>query len=727
MMEDAPLVPGADSSQSSLDSSLSTSSFSPFLPYSALHPAELAACVLEQAADVIEVIDLQNHLVYVNAAFERITGYCREEVLGKPPTDFLQAGRHDDSFYEEIWQTISSGRIWAGTCRSKRKDGSTYYQDVTLFPIYSSKGNITHYVAIKRDISDRHQTQVKLEKSLSLLQATLESTADGILVIDKTGQIQGFNQKFLEMWKISPDSAAQKSQTVLFNGMLAQLTTATFLDQFQTWAKQPEATDEDTLRLKDGRIFEQYSHPQWLNGEISGRVLSFRDATARHSNEALIRYQASHDPLTGLPNRTLFDQRLSEALEQAQQNQSQLAVVFLDLDRFKNINDTLGHAAGDLLLQGVAVRLTESLRDSDIVARWAGDEFTLLLPQVHEIADATAIAQRILDSLREEFDLEGHLLRISSSIGIAFYPQDGEDAETLLKNADAALYRAKESGRNTYHLYTAAINTQVSEQLILENYLHRALERGEFAVHYQPRVNVVTGKITHMETVLRWQHPTLGLVPPEKFMPLAEETGLIMPIGEWLLQTACMQNTSWQDLGISPLRVTVNLSTQQFGQPRMLDVIQQVLEQTGLAPRYLELEITETTVGKQIERTQAILTKLHRLGVAIALDDFGTGYSSLSYLKKFPIQTLKIDSSFIRHLTTDLSDKAIVTAIIALGKVLNLNLVAEGVENEVQEYLLRSLGCEEMQGSLFSPPLPAEAATLFLQTAPFRDTSCPIA
>ncbi|HEY9643107.1 MAG TPA: EAL domain-containing protein, partial [Coleofasciculaceae cyanobacterium] len=693
-----------------------------------LNPSALATAILEQAVDAIEVVDLQNRLVYVNAAFERTTGYCREEVLGKALSDLkalgdLQVGRHEDNFHEDPWQVISSGQVWLGTYRGKRKDGSTYHQDVTVFPLYGSSGEITNYVAIKRDMGDRQQAQAKLEHTLSLLQATLESTADGILVIDKTGQVNGFNQKFVEMWKIPADIAAQKSQTLLFNGMLDQLVTAAFLEQLQTWSNHPETIYEDVLRLKDGRIFEQYSHPQWLNGEIIGRVLSFRDATVRHSNEAVIRYQASHDLLTGLPNRMLFDECLSEALARAQQEQSQLAVAFLDLDRFKNINDTLGHAAGDLLLQGVAVRLTECLRDSDVVARWAGDEFTLLLPHVHEVADVTTIAQRILESLREEFALEGQTLRISSSIGIAFYPQDGEDAETLLKNADAALYRAKESGRNTYHLYTAAINTQVSEQLILENYLHRALAQGEFVVHYQPRVNVVTGKITNLETLLRWRHPTLGLVSPEKFLPLAEEMGLIMQIGEWLLQTACLQNKSWQTLGLPPLRVAVNLSTQQFGQPRMLNVIQQVFDQTGLAPQYLELDITETTVGKQLEQSQAMLTELHRMGVAIALNDFGIGYSSLSYLKKFPIQTLKIDRSFIRHLTTDLSDQAIVTAIIALGKVLNLNLVAEGVENEVQEYLLRSLGCEEMQGHLFSPPLTAAAATLLLKNTPLWDAN----
>ena len=490
---------GAVSDQHLLNLMLSTSSLDKAIPHDTIHPSpvhpspvhpspvhpSLATAILEQATDAIEICDLQFRLVYVNLAFEKITGYQREEALGQTPDALLRVEPYEAA-YEDILHTIASGQAWTGFCTGKRKDGSTYHQDATVFPIYDGMGEVTNYVAIKRDIGDRQRTQSELEQALSLLQATLESTVDGILVISKAGKIEGFNQKFVEMWGIAAAPAAISTATstakcmvqhgnIPHNSMplnslpLDSIPLNTILDQLQDpntffssegFSSVEDASDsstttyEDVLKLKDGRIFERYSLPQCLNGKSVGRVWSFRDVTLRHSNEAIIRYQASHDLLTGLPNRMLFNDRLATTLEQARQNKTQLAVMFLDLDHFKNINDTLGHAAGDLLLQNVAERLTQCLRESDIVARWAGDEFTLLLPNIHDIQDATAIAQRILESLREEFDLAGHRLHISISIGIAAYPQDGEDTETLLKNADTALYRAKATGRNRYHLYS---------------------------------------------------------------------------------------------------------------------------------------------------------------------------------------------------------------------------------------------------------------------------------
>ncbi len=472
---------GAVSDQCLLNLMLSTSSLAKAFPHDTIHPS-LATAILEQATDAIEICDLQFRFVYVNLAFEKITGYQREEALGQTPDALLQVEPYEAAD-EGIWRTIASGEAWTGFCTGKRKDGSTYHQDATVFPVYDSMGEVTNYVAIKRDIGDRQRAQSELEQALSLLQATLESTVDGILVISKAGNIEGFNQKFVEMWGIAAAPAATSTaistakctvqhSAISLNSMpLSSMPLNTILDQLQDpnaffssegfssvegACDLSAATYEDVLKLKDGRIFERYSLPQCLNGKSVGRVWSFRDVTLRHSNEAIIRYQASHDLLTGLPNRMLFNDRLVTTLEQAKQNKTRLAVMFLDLDRFKSINDTLGHAAGDLLLQNVAERLTQCLRESDIVARWAGDEFTLLLSNIHDIQDATAIAQRILESLREEFDLADHRLHISISIGIAAYPQDGEDTETLLKNADTALYRAKETGRNKYNLYSKA-------------------------------------------------------------------------------------------------------------------------------------------------------------------------------------------------------------------------------------------------------------------------------
>lgn len=683
----------------------------------ALRQAELAKAVLEQAADAIEITDANCRILYVNPAFEQITGFRWNEVVGRTPAELLRSGQHDDSFYEEIIESIGAGKVWQGSYLGKRKDGSIYPQEATIFPIHNKQGQITNYVALKRDVSDRKRTQEKLGNSLSLLQATFEATADGILVTNGQGNILNFNQRFAELWQHAshPQIAWDEFHDLTFIARFLKKAEY-FLRRVQELYAQPQIESHDILELRDGRYIEGRSCPQRLGDSVIGRVWSFRDVTERLQTEAQIRYQASHDLLTGLPNRKYFNDRLAKALSQAIQTQKLLAVMFLDLDRFKLINDSLGHAAGDLLLQEVARRIRGCLRKQDLVARWAGDEFTLLLPELSEVEDAVVVAQKILHAMKPDFDLDGHTLHISSSIGIAIYPNDGEDAETLLKNADAALYRAKDSGRNGYHFYTSAINSETSEWLTLESHLHRALQRQEFVLYYQPQINVVTGEITQMEALLRWQHPEMGLVPPAKFIPLAEENGLIVPIGEWVLQAACAQNCRWQAAGLPPIRVAVNLSARQLRQPNLVDMIARALQDTGLPPRYLELEITETTVMKNVELTKAILHALNQMGVSMAMDDFGTGYSSLGYLKNFPFNTLKIDQSFVRDLTTDPNDKAIVAAIIAMGRVLNLKLVAEGVETKVQEHTLLSLDCEEMQGFLFSPPLSAEEATLLLES-----------
>ena len=446
--------------------------------------------------------------------------------------------------------------------------------------------------------------------------------------------------------------------------------------------------------------------------------------------EDKIRHQASHDLLTGLPNRLLFNDRLSLALASTHLNRGDmLAVVFLDLDGFKTINDTLGHAVGDLLLQGAARRITDCLRETDIVARWGGDEFTIMLSPVTSLEDVTKIAKRILGSLNVPFHFEGAetyhdtSLHIKASLGIALAPYDGEDAETLLKNADAAMYRAKQQGRNNYQLYTPALGAKALERLRLENKLYKALEREEFLLHYQPQVDLKTGQIVGMEALIRWQSPELGLIPPYQFIPLAEETGLICPIGEWVLRTACMQNLLWQSLGLPPIRIAVNLSGRQVQQPNLVKIVEQILAETELEPRYLELEITESIAMHDVEWTISVLQKLQDLGIHISMDDFGTGYSSLSYLKHFPLNTLKIDRSFIRDLMTDTHDAAIIKAVMALGHGLNLKVIAEGVETVEQLDFLYSVQCDGLQGYLFSPPVPVEAATEIVKSKRLKNKS----
>jgi len=439
-------------------------------------------------------------------------------------------------------------------------------------------------------------------------------------------------------------------------------------------------------------------------------------ARQRQQVEEKIRYQALHDMLTGLPNRLLFDEILSKALPNASRNGESLAAIFLDLDRFKVINDTLGHTLGDKLLQKVAQRLKDSLRKGDTVARWGGDEFTILLPRVSSIEEVTQVAERILQTLEDPFFLQDHELYISASLGIALLDNNSPDAETLIQHADTALYHAKDKGRNNYQFYSASLSAKNPELLTLEKSLRYALERKEFSLYYQPRVNIATGEITGMEALLRWQHPEMGLVAPSVFIPLAEQSGLIVPIGEWALRTACRQNKAWQDAGLLPLMMAVNLSLKQFRQPKLAETVAKILEQTGLEARFLELEITESTAIEDLDFTRTVLEDLQQMGVHISIDDFGTGHSSLSRLQLLPLHNLKIDKSFVQDLTRDVKVAHIIKAIVTLGRSLGLRLTAEGVENEEELEFLRSIHCEDVQGFLFHRPLSAQKATEVLES-----------
>ncbi|MBZ0157662.1 MAG: EAL domain-containing protein [Alphaproteobacteria bacterium] len=433
-----------------------------------------------------------------------------------------------------------------------------------------------------------------------------------------------------------------------------------------------------------------------------------QEISERKKMEERIKHQASHDFLTGLPNRMLFMEHLAMALAKARRERTLLAIMFIDLDRFKNINDSLGHAAGDQLLKDVAVHLRECLREEDTVARIGGDEYTVLLSSIARAEDIAGVARKILSLFERPYSVESHTFHISASIGISTYPDDSEYAETLLKNADIAMYYAKEQGRNNFQFYNPSMNVRTLERMILENRLRQTLDRGELVVHYQPQVSIETRQIAYAEALVRWEHPELGLLNPMHFIPLAEETGFIIPLDEWVLRTACAQNRAWQDAGYPPLCVTVNLSARQFQQPNLVELVLQVLHETGLRPEFLELEITESTAMQNIELTIPNLARLNEMGVRFSIDDFGTGYSSLSYLKKLPIQKLKIDKSFIRSLMKDPDYKAIVTAVIAMAHNLKLKVVAEGVENREQFMFLDENKCDAVQGYFFSEPLPAE-------------------
>jgi diguanylate cyclase (GGDEF)-like protein len=418
-------------------------------------------------------------------------------------------------------------------------------------------------------------------------------------------------------------------------------------------------------------------------------------------------YLAQHDSLTDLPNRMLLNDRLTEAIALSSRHERKLAVLFLDLDRFKHINDSLGHIVGDRLLQSVGRRLFTCVRSSDTVSRQGGDEFVVLLWEVKHAPDAAVAAEKILQALREPHLIDQHELHITGSIGIVTYPDDGTDAETLMKKADFAMYHAKETGRDSYQFFKSEMNVQAIERQSLEGSLRHAIERQELLLYYQPKINLATGGMTGVEALIRWHHPQRGLVPPGQFIAIAEECGLIVPIGRWVLSEACRQARAWQVAGLPPMCVAINISSVELRAPGFASGVRAILRETGLEPRYLELELTETFLMQDSRSTAEVLKELKEIGVLLALDDFGTGYSSLSYLKRFPIDAVKIDQSFVRDLTTDPDDAGIVTAVIAMGRSLHMRVVAEGVETREQLAILQEHGCPQGQGYYFSRPVPA--------------------
>jgi diguanylate cyclase (GGDEF)-like protein/PAS domain S-box-containing protein len=470
----------------------------------------------------------------------------------------------------------------------------------------------------------------------------------------------------------------------------------------------------------DGEVRDVYQKSE-VQYDAQGRAALVRgtmqDVTEQKQIERRMRTLAHYDGLTGLPNRGLFKEQLARELRRAERAAARVAVMFLDLDRFKQINDSLGHPVGDALLKSVAERLNGCLRGSDnlgrseddasATARLGGDEFTVMLTGLALAEDAAKVAQRIVEAMARPFAVEGHELYVSASVGVAVYPEDGADVDTLLKNADVAMYNAKDDGRNNYKFYSSQLNARALDRLTLERDLHRAQERGELLLHYQPQVESATGQVTGVEALLRWNHPERGLVPPAQFIPIAEQNGLIVPIGEWVLHEACRQAHAWSLEAAAPPQVWVNVSGIQFRDRRLTGAVRRALEASGLAPGLLVIEATETIMLEERDATLETLRELKAIGIGIAIDDFGTGYSSLAYLKRFPLDTLKIDGSFVRDLAEDADDRAIISAIIAMAGSLKLEVLAEGVETEEQAALLRALGCSRMQGYLFSRPVPA--------------------
>jgi len=938
----------------------------------------LQAAALDAAANSIMITDTTGKTLWVNPAFTRLTGYRAEEAQGQNPR-LLRSGKQAPSFYESLWKTISSGEVWHGEITNRRKDGSLYDEEMTITPVLAEGGEITHFVAIKQDITTRKAFQEALLHAEEKYRAIFEDAVVGIFQATPEGRFLSANHAMAQMhgyespeqliaevssvagqlfvnprqlremiavleenevvhnaevevyrkdgskkWFLAnvravrgPDGKVvrhegtvqditerrraqealvesenryrslfenmlegfayckilldddgrpidfiylavnhafgkltglenvvgkrvtevipgiKESQPELFeiygrvaltgkperfeiklkalgiwfsisaygtgNGCFiatfdnvterkrAELALREAEEQYRTIFEEnsigmcyystadgrylnvnpafarifgydsPEemlagVTNPSQLyvdpsrRLEFGRQLREHGKTEkrefqayrkdgskvWLRGSAGalhsadGKVLYYigavEDITEQKLLEEQVRYLAYYDALTGLANRTLLQDRLAKALASARRRGEKIALLFLDIDRFKTINDSLGHSVGDLLLKEVAERLKKWAREQDTVARLGGDEFVVVLTAVKDVAGAAVAADRLMKTMSTEFMAQGHLLSPTCSLGISVYPDHGRDGEALIKNADAAMYCAKENGRNNFQFFTQEMNVRAVERLTLEGSLRLAIERKELFLVYQPQWDVATGKITGAEALLRWRHPELGLVPPDKFIPIAENSGLIMPIGEWVLMTACAQARQWQDEGLPPLPVSVNVSAVQFRQESFPALIRRALHETRLPPQYLELELTESLLLSSADVTLSVLQELKEMGVKLSIDDFGTGYSSLSYLKHLPVYKLKIDRSFVRDITVDPDDAAITGTIISMAKSLNLKVIAEGVENAEQMAFLQEHDCDEVQGYYFSRPLAVDdfsekvRSTLLLQS-----------
>lgn len=650
-------------------------------------------------------------LIEVNEGFCRLTGYDLNPSMDQTSMDLgIWVDLNERKRLVDLLQR--DGFVRDFSCHIRRSDGQIRLCELSARPLPIS--GVDCMLTMARDITERHLMQEKLQ----LAATVFENTAEGVLITDTDQRISAVNRAFSEITGYSEAEALGQTPRLLASG---QHDSAFYAALWHQLTAEGHWQGEIYNRRKNGELY-----PGWLTisavrnteREITHFVAVFADISSLKHAQAKLDYQAHHDPLTGLPNRTLFENRLQAALACAQVSNRQGAVLFLDLDRFKHINDSLGHPVGDLLLKGIAQRLKDQVRDVDTVARLGGDEFIILLPGLHKASDASAIANKLLTCFTAPFQAGEHEFFTSASIGISLYPQDGSDVASLIRNADAAMYRSKAKGRNRVEAYTRDLTAQASERVALEHELRRAIERNELSLCYQPKFSLKTQSLVGAEALIRWTHPTFGEVPPEHFIHLAEENGTILQIGDWVLEQACRQMYSWQKTYETFGPLSINLAGAQLRQPNLARRIEHLLKSYQLNPGDLQLEITENFIMNQAEEALAILHQLKQLGVQLAIDDFGTGYSSLSYLKRLPLDILKIDQSFIRGLPDDPNDAAIARAIIALGRSMQLTVIAEGVENHAQQAFLASEGCEQIQGYIVSLPLrPEEFAATFLRIA----------
>lgn len=657
-----------------------------------------------ERSNIIVITDRKGKIIHVNDEFCEITKYDRADLV-RQNINIINSGFHNKDFFKEMWETIKTGEIWQGEVQNKAKDGSLFWVKSSIIPFLTDEGVPYQYCAIQTNITNVKEAEKLMLQSMETeFRNTVQRLRNMIFKIkeDEKGEFKYtlFEGKLTEKIGIR-EEIINKTSKDIFSVEIANKLEKHFKEAFQNKII--------TFEMQHGDSYYQVTLSPIENEEgiIEEIVGSANDITELKNAELKIKHLAYHDSLTGLPNRRMFQEELNNNLSIAKEKDKLLAVLFFDLDRFKNINDTLGHTTGDLLLKKVSERLLKLAPDKNKVYRLSGDEFIILLTNFNDTNYIREIAKSVIKSFENPFQLKGKEFYITTSMGISIYPSLGQDFESLITNADLALFYAKSQGKNNYQFYNEKLNSQQNEKLSIEMYLHKALGFEEFILHYQPKVDIESGKIVGTEALIRWIHPEFGFVSPSTFIPVAEESGLIVPIGEWILKEACRQNKEWHDNGFPYLGIAVNISGLQFIQPNFVETVEKILKETGLDPKYLELEITENMLMQNSEDNLETLLQLKKMGVTLSIDDFGTGYSSLSYLKKFPVDTLKIDRQFIKDIPIDEKDLAIVESVINLSHNLKFIVVAEGVENEEQTGFLKGKKCDQIQGYFYSKPLPA--------------------
>ena len=672
------------------------------------HSEEKFRNILESLDDAYYEVDLRGKPVYHNRAFSQMLGYDYDYRVGEDNRNRQTPEMAAVVFkaFNEVYRTgvSKSGQRW----QYLHKDGSVIEVEGSVLLVKDAEGKAVGFRGILRDVTERLRVDAALRESEARFRDMTNLSSDWYWEQDEHYRFTRLESRKTQQHETPNPLIGRR----IWDSTL-QVQLPGGWDAFRAMIDARQSYRDVVMqRVAPGKADYYISVSGAPLYDTQGRYIGYRgvsrEITEQKVAEEHIHHMARHDSLTGLPNRRMFSDLLEASIQTGTRYKRNFGVMFIDLDRFKFINDTLGHEAGDTLLKELTARFKQALRASDVLARLGGDEFVVLVQEVSDREHAAAVGRKLLSAAIKPVLLMGQECRVTASIGIALFPSDGQDEQTLMKNADSAMYHAKEEGKNNFQFYSSEISSQSLERLTLESNLRRAMEHEEFTLAYQAKVDLRSGAITGVEALLRWHNAVLGSVSPAKFIPVAEDTGLIVHIGRWVLKTACMQNVAWQRQGLPPIRMAVNLSVRQFADEHLIDDIATILQETGMDPGLLELEITEGMIVHNVERAIQLLTAIKQLGARLAIDDFGTGYSSLGQLKNFPIDTLKVDRSFIRDLATDSEDKAITSAIIAMGKTLSLTVVAEGVETVEQQTFLREQACDEMQGYYFSKPVPPD-------------------